>query len=203
MRRVTFLLLLLVFVIGAGVVQGQRPGSPRGEASTQFGGEYEGRRYKDGKWIVVDYSRPILRGRTGIFGEGETYGQKVLAGAPVWRAGANKSTRLMTEAKLSFGDKTLPAGEYSVFIDLKAAGWTLIFSNHKAKDNPRNPGDGLWGSYGYKSEMDVIRVPMTKSELPSSVDQLTYMFLNVDKTSGTLALAWEKTIASVNFKLAQ
>ena len=203
MRLVKFAVFLIVLLIGVGAVQAQRPSSPRGEASTQFGGEYEGRRYKDGKWVVVDYGRPILRGRTGIFGEGETYGQKANAGAPVWRAGANKSTRFMTEANLSFGDKKLPAGEYSLFVELKASGWTLIFSNHAAKANPRNPGDGLWGSYGYKTDKDVIRVPMTVSQLPSSVDQLTYMFLNMGKAGGTLAIAWEKTIASVEFSLAK
>ena len=39
---------------------------------------------------------------------------------PVWRAGANVSTRLKTEVPLTFGGKTVPPGEYSLFIDLEA-----------------------------------------------------------------------------------
>jgi len=49
------------------------PASPRGTAATQVSGKWvvekEGAapRYREGKWIVVDYGRPILRGRTDIF----------------------------------------------------------------------------------------------------------------------------------------
>ncbi len=203
MRSVTFVGLFIVLLIGADIAHAQRTASPRGEAATEIGGEYEGRRYTGGKWVSVDYGRPILRGRTGIFGEGESYGETVNARAPVWRAGANKSTRFMTEADLTFGDHTLPAGEYSLFIDLKADGWTLIFSNYTAKDNFRDSGDGLWGAYNYTDDKDVFRVPMTVSEHSTSFDQLTYSFVNMTKTGGTLALVWETTMATVDFSLAE
>lgn len=202
MRLVTLGLLFIALLSGAGVVQAQRSASPRGEASTQIGGDYEGRRYSGGKWIVVDYGRPILRGRTGIFGEGDAYGDRVRASAPVWRLGANKSTRFMTEADLAFGKSTLPAGEYSLFVDLKPTAWTLIFSNHAAKDNFRDEGGGLWGSYNYTADKDVLRVPMKVEEHSMSVDQLTIGFLNMTKTGGTLAITWEKTIATADFSLA-
>ena len=119
------LLMVAATVFAAEATAQNRPSSPRGEAATQI----------SGKWIVVDYGRPILRGRTNIFGSGEAYGEAVNSGAAVWRAGANQSTRLSTEVDLMFGDAHLPAGEYSVFVDLKADGWTLIFSNHTAKEN--------------------------------------------------------------------
>ena len=46
---------------------------------------------------------------------------------PVWRAGANASTRLNTEAALTFGDQKVPAGEYTLFIDVKSpTSWTLM-----------------------------------------------------------------------------
>ena len=48
------------------------------------------RAYSGGKWIEVTYSRPMLRGRTDIFGKGADYGKTVNGGAPVWRAGANR-----------------------------------------------------------------------------------------------------------------
>ena len=194
MRLNKLVLILMTIILGASVIvaQGDKPKSPRGEAATQVGD----------KWITIDYGRPILRGRRDVFGSGESYGQKMYAGAPVWRAGANKSTRFMTEADLMFGDKKLPAGEYSVFIELKEAGWTLIFSNYKAKDSGRAPGDGIWGAYGYETAKDVIRVPMKVASLPNVVDQLTYLFMDVTETGGTLNIIWDNVIGGADFKVA-
>ena len=47
------------------------PASPAGQAAMQLGGRWEktaegGQRYVDGKSVVVDYGRPLLRGRTPI-----------------------------------------------------------------------------------------------------------------------------------------
>ena len=78
MRPVNFVVFLVVLLGVADVAQAQ-PASPRGDAATQIGET----------WITVNYGRPILRGRTNIFGAGDSYGQTVNAGAPVWRAGAN------------------------------------------------------------------------------------------------------------------
>lgn len=179
----------------------QRPPSPRGEAAVQVGGQYEERRYVGGKWITVDYGRPILRGRSNIFGAGDSYGNAANAGAPVWRAGANQSTRLNTEVDLEFGGKKLPAGEYSMFVELKEGAWTLIFSTHAAKAGFREPGEGLWGAYGYTPDKDVLRVAMEVGTSPHSVEQFTIAFLDMSESGGTLALTWEKTVASAAFSL--
>ena len=201
MRLVRFALMAAALLVVADTALAQRPASPRGEAAIQVGGEYEGRRYVGGKWITVDYGRPILRGRTGFFGEGASYGQAANAGAPVWRAGANKSTRFSTEADLKFGDETLPAGEYSMFVELKEGDWTLILSTHAAKDGFREPGEGLWGAYEYTPDKDVLRVSMNVSSMPVSYEQLTISFVNVTDKGGTLALMWENTVAMTSFTL--
>jgi hypothetical protein len=191
MRINKLVLILMVFVLGTGAVfaQGERPASPRGEASTQIGG----------KWIVVDYGRPILRGRRGVFSSAEDYGKKLYAGAPVWRLGANKSTRINTELDLMFGDKKLPAGEYSMFAELAESGWTLIFSNHQAKNSGREPGDGIWGAYNYDSAKDVIRVPMKIEKLPNSIDQFTIVFMDVTDKGGTIGFAWDNVMGEAAF----
>ncbi len=199
MRYTKLFPLAAVFAITASVALAQRPASPRGEAAVQVGGEYQERRYVGGKWIAVDYGRPILRGRTGIFGGGASYGKAVNAGAPVWRAGANKSTRLMTELDLKFGDKVLPAGEYSMFVELKAGGWTLILSTHAAKDGFREPGEGLWGAYNYTPDKDVLRVGMDVGVLPVSYDQFTIAFTDITDAGGKLSMLWEKTVATAAF----
>ena len=199
MRNPKLIAIAAVLAITASVAQAQRPASPRGEAAIQVGGEYQERRYVGGKWIAVDYGRPILRGRTGIFGAGEAYGTAVNAGAPVWRAGANKSTRLMTELDLKFGDKVLPTGEYSVFVELKEGEWTLILSTHAAKDGFREPGEGLWGAYNYTPDKDVVRVKMELGELPMSHEQFTISFTDMTDSGGNLSMLWDKTVATAAF----
>jgi len=204
MRSLKFILLIaaLFFAADIAIAQESRPASPRGKAATQFGGQYEGRSYTGGTWIEIDYGRPILRGRTGIFGSGEEYGQAVNGGAPVWRLGANQSTQLTTEADLVIGGTTVPAGTYTLFVDLKAYNWTLIVSKHKAKSNYRSEEEGLWGAYDYTDDKDVVRVPMTVEMIPMSLDQLTIGFYNMTSTGGTLAIWWDDTQATVNFSLA-
>ena len=202
--------IALAVIAGTSVVVGQqtRPASPRGTAETVVGGQYvkteNGQRYEGGKWIEIDYSRPILRGRSGIFGEGAEYGKTLNAGAPVWRAGANKSTRLKTEVPLEIGGKTVPAGEYSLFVELKSpTEWTLIVSSHAAQDRfSRDEKVALWGAYGYTPDKDVARAPMTVEQIPFSVDQLTWGFSDVTNQGGTMRLYWDRSMASVPFKVA-
>lgn len=203
MRAAILTTLILLFGITFTDAYAQRSASPRGEAATQIGGAYEGGDYSGGKWIVVDYGRPILRGRTNIFGEGESRGEKVNGGAPVWRAGANKSTRLMTEADLQFGEHTLPAGEYSLFVDLGSDSSTLILSSHGAKSSYREDTEGLWGSYNYTPDKDVLRVAMDVGQQDRSVDQFTIGFVNMTQMGGTLALMWEHAVMTADFSLSQ
>jgi hypothetical protein len=173
----------------------KRPASPPGTSQTQIGDN----------WIEITCSRPIKRGRD-VFGSGAEYGKLLLAnGATVWRAGANQSTRLMTAVPLVIGGKTVPAGEYSLFIELTSpTEWTLIVSSYGAKKSggDKTP-DTLWGSFGYKPDKDVARAPMTVSKSQASVDQLTWGFLDVTAEGGKLFLAWDTTNATVPFTVAK
>jgi hypothetical protein len=173
----------------------KRAASPAGTAQTQIGDT----------WIEITYSRPIKRGRD-VFGSGADYGKGVLVGgATVWRAGANQSTRLNTQVPLVIGDKTVPAGEYSLFIDLTSpTEWTLIVSSYGAKKSggDKTP-DTLWGSFGYKPDKDVARAPMTVATRSGSLDQLTWGFLDVTAEGGKLFLAWDTTYATVPFTVGK
>ena len=141
MRKTGIIYLASALLLAAMAIPAAAQLSPTGKAATQVGAGF-------GQWIEVTYSRPILRGRRGILAEGDSYGQRVYAGAPVWRAGADVSTRLRTEADLMFGTNKLSAGEYSLFIELKAAdSWELIVSNHEPKLTPNRDDDGkVWGA---------------------------------------------------------
>lgn len=183
------------------------PPSPQGQSAVQLGGRWEkaggGQRYVDGKWVVVDYGRPILRGRTNIFGAGAEYGKMVSDGSPVWRMGANDSTRLTTQAPLSIGGRTLQPGVYNAFAELKPGAWTFVLSTQ-----PRQPAFDpnekvlLYGSYNYDPKFDVLRAPMTVRTSDTRVEQLTIGFVDVTATSATLRVEWETTVATIDLTLA-
>ncbi len=205
MRCVVLPCVMMLAAAVSTAAQERRPLSPPGTAATQVGGKWvpgprNESRYEGGKWIEILYNRPILRDRDNIFGSGADYGKQVLAGAPVWRAGANQSTRLKTEVPLEIGGKTVAPGEYTLFIDLKPGAWTLIVSTWASleKSDPNNK-TALWGSFGYTPDKDVVRVPMTLATNPLSIDELIWAFADVTATSGKLVLMWGRQIATVPF----
>ena len=212
-RFPTSLLLAMVIAFAASAQQPagppRTPPSPHGSAATQVAGKWveekpgTDARYRDGKWITVEYSRPILKGRTDVFGKGAAYGKTVNAGAPVWRAGANATTRLKTEVPLVLAGKTIPVGEYSIFIELKEASWTFILSTQTAlvKYDPKEKS-GTWGSDNYDPKFDLVRVPMKRMTQSLSFDELTWTFVDMTQQGGTLALWWGKDLATVAFKVA-
>lgn len=196
----------VMVALGVSLAAQARPASGRGTASTHVGGEWvkgeRGQSYQGGKWIDVTYGRPVLRQRANIFGSGTDYGKTLSAGAPVWRAGADQSTRFKTDVPLTIAGKALPAGEYSMFIVLAEQEWTLVLSNWAAqqKYDPANKAE-LWGAYGYTADKDVLRAPMKVDALPFSVDEFTIAFTDMTRTGGRLAVMWEKTVASVEFRV--
>jgi hypothetical protein len=206
LRRLLPLLVVSVVVVGVfAQAPARKPLSPPGTAATQVGGEWvkgeRGTSYQNGKWIEVTYGRPIKRGRV-LFGTGADYGKTLNPDAPVWRAGANQTTRLKTEVPLQLAGKTVPAGEYDVFVDLNPKTWTLILSTlpFQEKYNPEDK-TAVFGAYNYTPDKDVLRAPMGLSVLPFSMDQFTIAFIDMTNTGGTLAMMWDKTMASAPFKV--
>lgn len=191
--RVWLSVMTLVLAGAVAGAQGGRPASPAGTSATQLG--------EGGKWIELTSGRPIKRSRADLWGSGPNYGKMLTGDAPVWRAGANVSTRLVSEVPLVIGGKTVPAGSYSLFIDLKGpADWTLIVSAWGAKPSGADPRkDALWGAYGYTADKDVARVPMKVERLPMAIDQLTWNFADVTAGGGKIVLMWDTVAASAPF----
>src|SRR3954453_20616842 len=67
----------------------------------------------NGKEIWIDCHAPSVRGRK-IFGGPDTLQPE----NTVWRAGADQATFLHTDAALDLNGTAVPAGEYTLFIDL-------------------------------------------------------------------------------------
>ena len=205
MTRTLLLAAMLVAMASALPTAQQRKPSPDAYAATEIGGRYVGAEptYIGGKWIEISYGGPIKRGRD-LWGSGEAYGRMLYAGAPVWRAGADVSTYLMTQASLIINGKTVEPGGYSLFIDLKPGNWTLIVSSWQPQRffNPANR-EQLWGAFGYTPAKDVVRAPMKLSTLPFSMDQLTWSFIDMSDAGGKLAIMWDRQMATVPFTVGK
>jgi hypothetical protein len=184
--------------------QTRRTASPAGSSATEMGGKYDERRgYIGGRWIEIKYGRPIKRNRD-LFGTPD-FADALNDGAPVWRAGANVSTRLITELPLVIGGKTVPPGEYTLFIDVKRNEWTFIVSTWPAQLNGYdvNNKTALFGAFDYTPDKDVVRAPMTLETLPHSFDQLSWELLDITDAGGRLALIWDRQMASVPFTVGK
>jgi len=195
--------LCTVAMTATPLAQEPRLASPPGASATEVGGRYDEREgYVGGKWIEITFGRPIKRGRN-LFGPAD-YAEALNDGAPVWRAGANVSTRLRTEVPLLIGGMTLSPGEYTMFIDLQPQGWSLIISKWAAQTRfDENNKNALFGAYDYTPDRDVVRVPMTRETLSHSHDQLAWEFLDMTDGGGRLAIMWDKELASVPFGIVR
>jgi hypothetical protein len=201
---------LLVTLTATAVAQDRKPLSGPGYSSTMVGGTWSApdkdgnRKYDGGKWIEITYSRPMLRGRTDIFGKGATYGKEISDSTPVWRAGANQTTKLKTEVPLMIGGKRIEPGAYDVFIDLKEPAWSLVLSTQPTQDK-YDPNDKakIWGAYDYDPKFDVVRAPMTMVAPRATIDQWTINFIDVTDAGGKIVFGWEKTEGVVPFTVAK
>jgi DUF2911 family protein len=195
MRRLGIMTALIttVFLASLAAQQDRRPASPEGTTAVQV----------DGRWIEISYGRPILRGRTNIFGSGAEYGRTLNDGGPVWRAGANRSTLIRSEVPLEIGGTRVPRGEYVMLVDLRnEKDWTLILTSQPYQQDfdPRNTTE-LYGGFNYKPDRDVARAPMRVETIPFTIEQLTWGFTDVTPAGGTMRLWWDRNMASVPFKI--
>ncbi len=213
-RRLPTLVIRTIFATGAvfaalaaspdpARAQERRILSPPGHSAAQVGGNFDPVQYGylGGAWIDVYYGRPLKRGRD-LFGPPD-WADMLNDGAPVWRAGANQSTRLVTEAPLMIGGTRVEPGEYTLFIELSDDVWTFIVSTWPAQETyDYENRDALFGAFEYTDDRDVLRTRMELETLPVAFEQLSWQFLDMTATGGRLALIWDTRMASVAFTVA-
>jgi hypothetical protein len=159
----------------AKVAQKKPPASPPEKASGTIGGHE----------ITITYSSPGVKGR-----EGKIFTKDGLISHnphyPIWRAGANAATTLETNGDLMIGDLQVPAGKYTLFVDISDPDqWTLIV----------NKKTGEWG-LAYDGSQDLGKTKMHMSKPSSTIENLKWD-VKGDGDKGTLTLAWEDHEASV------
>lgn len=129
----------------------------------------------------VTYSRPSKKGRT-MLGGTEPFGQ-------VWRLGANETTEIKLYQDITFGDKAIKAGTYSVYAIPDKAEWTIVF----------NTKLDTWGAYDYDKTKDVARIQVPVGKTESEVEAFTITFDGKDASS-VMVIAWENTMVKVPMK---
>src|SRR5262245_59172925 len=89
-------------------------GAVTGSAGAQQSPPATARATVGGKSITIRYSAPSVRGRQ-IFGRGGLISNDPTY--PVWRAGANEATTLVTDAELEIGTLKVPRGTYTLYVN--------------------------------------------------------------------------------------
>jgi hypothetical protein len=139
-----------------------------------------------GKAITISYSSPRVKGREGhVFTADGLIKTAHGSQYPIWRAGANAATTLKTGEDIKIGDLAVPAGTYTLFVDISDPDqWTLIV----------NKKTGEWG-LAYDASQDLGRVKMKMSKPLAMVEDLTWTV-----GDGKITLAWENHEASVRVR---
>jgi hypothetical protein len=178
--RISFLLLPLLVSAVSPLVAQEKRASPLDTVTQTIGGNE----------IKVVYSRPFTKDpKSGemrkIWGTLVPYGQ-------VWRTGANEATMLSTQQPLKMGDKTIPAGSYSLFTIPTADGGKLIVNKQT-------------GQSGLKRDeaQDLAQVDMKREALTPANDQFTIAIDKNGETGGVLKLMWADAQYTVPFTVAK
>ena len=125
----------------------------------------------DNAAFMVDYGRPLARGRVLVGG--------IIPYDQVWRTGANAATQFSTSASITLAGMRVPAGMYTL--------WTVPGRN--GVELVVNKQTGQWGT-GYNGSFDLARGPMRTETLSTPVEKFTISILPIDARSGTLVMEW-------------
>ncbi|PWL24760.1 MAG: dihydrolipoamide dehydrogenase [Fluviicola sp. XM-24bin1] len=135
--------------------------------------------------VSVSYSRPSKKKRE-IFGNLVPYNE-------MWRTGANKNTMITTDRILIFDKDTLQPGTYAIFTKPSVGTWEVYF--YTDTEN--------WGT---PENWDDSKVAATASAMTTTMNDVTETFTigfdNLTSKGADLTFTWDKTKASVSFKVA-
>ena len=125
----------------------------------------------DGKKIEIEYGQPSLQGRDMI--------SKLPVGS-TWRMGMNNATTINTEGTLSFGDKKINPGSYTLIAKRVAEDqWHLVF----------------------KTDSGDIEVPLMNGKVEESVELFTISLDAVGGNKGVFSMAWGSLNVGIQFSV--
>lgn len=167
MKKIGFILLILVsFIFFLSAQEVKLPRVSPGATVTQTIGLCD---------VTVSYHRPGVKERQ-IWGGLVPYDE-------VWRAGANEATTFRFGCDVKVEGHELPAGTYGFFVIPHQEKATVIFS--KQSD--------VWGTYGYKEDMDVLRFEV-QTEQAEFCEWMMFYFTDLSDSAASAVLHWENVM---------
>lgn len=133
-----------------------------------------------GNEMQLTYGRPQKRGRE-IFGNIVPWNQ-------LWRLGSNFATHLSFSKDIQCGDKTIPAGRYTIWMIPGSEKSTLII----------NTAVNIFGTQ-YDKTKDLLHLPLKKTKGTAPVEKLTFL-LRETAAGGELVVQWDDYSFSLDFR---
>jgi len=155
-------------VVAIALLAGASAGEAQVRASER-GGTFQ---VVNGTRITVEYSRPLVRGRSVVFGGQVPWGE-------VWTPGANWATTLEVDHDVSIDGHPLKTGKYSVWMEVQPTEWTVIL----------DPRAKLFHIAHPKPDSAQIRFPVTPTDIVGP-EVLTWSFTSFSPTGTTLEMSW-------------
>jgi hypothetical protein len=124
------------------------------------------------KRITIDYGQPHLRGRD--------VAPLMTPDKGPWRLGANTSTSLVSDVDLTIGDKDVPKGSYTLWVQRKGDAAELVV----------NKQTGQWGT-AHDAAHDLVRIPLRVRTISGPLDALQVVLVPTGgSTKGVLRIVW-------------
>jgi hypothetical protein len=132
--------------------------------------------------ISLDYSRPLARGRTNLFGGVVHWGE-------LWTPGANEASVLEVDTEIKLNGHTVPDGRWSMWIIPSRVGpWELVLDAR----------DTLFHTNRPELTDDQIRFVVDVEHDADHVEVLTWTFPHVSRNAGTLQMNWGTTQIAID-----
>ena len=138
---------------------------------------------EEGNELSIFYNRPSKKGRV-IFGSLLPFGE-------VWRTGANEATTFSTKKDITFGGKSLPAGNYTLWTIPGPDTWSVIINGKQY-----GWGVSFQGVASREAEADVVQVDALVDAISNTVELFTIAFEG-SGSSPNLVLSWDQTKVTV------
>ena len=133
--------------------------------------------------LMIKYHAPAVRGRT-IWGGLVPYDE-------VWVTGAHSATSFEIDKDIRIGEKEVPAGKYALFTIPGKEKWTIILNKnweqHLADD--------------YDQKEDMVRLEVSPEITENIQERLKYTLKEIDDSSGSVDIRWEKIKVSMPFQI--
>jgi hypothetical protein len=127
--------------------------------------------------VSLEYSRPLARGRTDLFG-------KVVHWGELWTPGANDATVLEVSEEVRLNGHAVPPGRWSMWIIPSRVGpWELVLDAR----------DTLFHTQRPELDDEQIRFVVDVTHDADHVEVLTWSFPRVADDGGTMQMNWGTT----------